>query len=100
MTDRDGAVVVFRVRRRGPLIEAMIADVIGPPGSTAAPHIGRATRAILRTTRADVAVFAGRTRPRLAIPIGGPRLTWRSVCDTRRPTMAELSFCGGDVELF
>jgi len=96
----DGSVVVFRVRRRGPLVEAMIADVVRPAGAAADARVGKTARAILRATRADVAVIAGRARPLTALPIGGPQLTWRPVCDERIPTVAQLSLCGGDLELF
>jgi hypothetical protein len=78
----------------------MIGDVLLPPDSKGPASICRATRTILRATRADVAVIAGRVRPRTAVPIGGPQLTWRTVSDERIPTLAQLSLCGGDVELF
>jgi GNAT superfamily N-acetyltransferase len=96
--EAEDAVVVFRVRQRGPLREALIADVIGP----GARHVrlGSVARKILRSTGADVAVIAGRRRPRTAIPIGGPLVTWRPVADERTPALDQLAFCGGDMELF
>lgn len=93
-------VVVFRVRQRGPLREAMIVDVIRRPGEVARVRLGSVVRKILRSTGADVAVISGRHRPRTAIPVAGPQLTWRSVSDQRVPTLDQLSFCGGDMELF
>jgi hypothetical protein len=92
------AVVVFRVRRRGPLREALIADVIGRAERPA--RLGSVIRRILQSTGADVAVISGRHRPRTALPIAGPQLTWRPISDQRVPTIQELSFCGGDMELF
>lgn len=96
----DTSVVVFRVRRRGPLREAMIADVIHRPGSANTFRLGSAAREIMRTTSADVAIISGGRRPRTAVPVGGPQLTWRPVSDERTPTIGQLSFCGGDMELF
>jgi len=90
-----GTVVVFRVRRRGPLREALIADVVG-----SGDGLGRVTRQILRSTRADVAVLTGGTRLLSAVPAGGPQLTWRPLADDRVPAMADLHLTGGDVELF
>ena len=92
------AVVVFRVRRRGPLREALIADVVGRAEPTM--RLGSVVRKILRSTGADVAVISGRQRPRTALPIAGPQLTWRPVTDQRVPEIADLAFCGGDMELF
>jgi hypothetical protein len=89
------SVVVFRVRRRGPLREALIADVVGPDVPMA-----KAIRAILRATAADVAVSTGRHRPRIALPVAGPQLTWRPVCDERIPALDQIAFSSGDVELF
>lgn len=96
--DIGDAVVVFRVRQRGPLREALIADVVGQ--TERRPRLGSVVRSILRSTRADVAVISGRHHPRTALPIAGPQLTWRPVVDQRLPTLEELSFCGGDMELF
>jgi GNAT superfamily N-acetyltransferase len=96
--DAGDAVVVFRVRQRGPLREVLIADVVGPGERRV--RLGSVARKILRSTGADVAVIAGRRRPRTAIAIGGPQLTWRPVTDERMPTLDQLSFCGGDMELF
>lgn len=96
----EASVVVFRVRQRGPLREALIADVISRPGATTRVRLGSIVRKVLRATRADVAVIAGRHRPRTAIPISGPQLTWRPVSDHRVPTLDQLAFCGGDMELF
>jgi hypothetical protein len=94
----DDSVVVFRVRQRGPLQEVLIADVIGRTDRPV--RLGSVVRGILRSTRADVAVISGRHRPRTALPVSGPQLTWRPVSDQRIPTIQELSFCGGDMELF
>ena len=96
--DVSNAVVVFRVRRRGPLREALIADVIGHGDRPV--RLGSVVRRILRSTGADVAVISGRHRPRTALPVAGPQLTWRPITDERIPTIEELSFSGGDMELF
>ena len=96
--DVGGAVVVFRVRPRGRLREVLIADVIGRAARQV--RLGAIARRILRSTGADVAVLSGRPRPRTALPLGGPQLTWRPVCDQRVPALEQLSFRGGDIELF
>ncbi|MEY2449913.1 MAG: hypothetical protein QOH79_3389 [Acidimicrobiaceae bacterium] len=96
--DTGDAAVVFRVRQRGPLREVLIADVIG--NGAARVRVGSVARSILRSTGADVAVISARPRPRTAIPVGGPQLTWRPITDERVPTIESLSFCGGDMELF
>lgn len=93
-----GAAVVFRVRRRGPLREALIADVVGDPQRPL--RLGSVARRILRATGADLAVMSGPRRPRTALPLSGPQLTWRPITDQRVPTIQQLAFCGGDMELF
>ena len=96
--DVGEAVVVFRVRRRGPLREALIADVVGRVERPL--RLGSLSRQILRSTGADVAVLSGSHRPRTALSVSGPQLTWRPITDPLIPTLDELSFSGGDVELF
>lgn len=91
-----GGAVIFRVRRRGPLREVLIADAIGVDDRT----VAHAARAILRATKADVAVLTGGRRPPLAARVRGPRLTWRPLADGRVPTLDELRLGGGDLELF
>ena len=90
--------VIFRIRRRGPLREALIADVLGPTERSF--KLGAVARRILRSTGADVAVISGPERPRFALPVSGPQLTWRPITDQRIPAIPDLSFCGGDMELF
>jgi hypothetical protein len=63
-------------------------------------RLGSVVRTILRSTGADVAVISGPRRPRTALPIAGPQLTWRPIADQRIPNIQDLSFCGGDMELF
>jgi hypothetical protein len=62
--------------------------------------VARATRQILRRTKADVAVLTGGPRSLTAMPVAGPQLTWRPLADDRIPTTGELHFTGGDLELF
>ncbi len=94
-TRTDDGAVIFRVRRRGPLVEAFIADVWGRSGG-----VGRTARRIIRATGADVAVISGHLRPRVALPVRGPRLTWRTLADDRTPSLQQLRLTGGDLELF
>lgn len=92
--------VVFRVRRRGPALEAAVCDVIGPPELRTARALG----AVLRGTGADYLVIARDHRVLrsacLPIPRLGPLLTWRSVSRPGTPSPSDLELTVGDVELF
>lgn len=93
-------VVVFRVRRRGAALEVVLDELLVPgadPRRTRAMH-----KLLASTVDADYILRAG-GRPvdgYLPLPRQGPILTWRAVCDTRMPTLAEWDVTMGDIELF
>ena len=96
----DG-VVVFRLRRRGPALEAAVCEQIVPAadGDGAAALV----RHVLRETGADHAVQIGRARPRrgrLPVPGQGPTLVWRGVTETDMPPADRWDLALGDIELF
>lgn len=95
----DGALIV-RVRRRGGATEATLCDVLVP--SPARARVARALLRVPRETDADYALLTRATLPRRALPLPGqgPVLTWRAVADPRVPTLDELAFTLGDLELF
>jgi GNAT superfamily N-acetyltransferase len=95
----DG-LVVFRVRRRGPARELVVADALAPPGGERA--VRRLVGVALRGTGADYAL-------RLAAPDAslarfgsrfGPVLTWRRVTEHRMPEPPQWRLALGDIELF
>lgn len=96
----EDGLVVFRLRRRGPAIEAAICEILEPPGGRA----GRAMAWILRRSGADYAI---RCDPAL-VPSGGflpapglgPVLTWRPLGNSAAPELADLALSLADVELF
>lgn len=96
----DG-LVVFRVRKRGRLIEALVADLL-------VPHSSRKRRSRLlaevgEMTRADYTVLIGRAHPStwLRVPRAGPLLTWRPlVWSYGKPQPSQWELSAGDVELF
>lgn len=88
---------IFRVRRRGAAIEAVIAEL-----SAGAPsRRRRVVAAVLRATRADYAIMIG--EPALwAIPVPGmgPTLTCLPLSATAAPHLSSWRLQMGDVELF
>lgn len=93
--------IVFRLRRRGSLVQLSLLHVVGArrPAS-----IRRAVRRLIRRTGADVAMASG---PQLSLaelmvplPGAGPLLTWRPLSDPAVPTMDELELPLGTIELF
>ena len=94
----DDGIVVFRLRRRGTALEATIAEVIVPPGTSARRAVGY----VLRATGADYAIRTGPGGAAgfLPAPSIGPVLTWRPVVDPWVPALEDLSLTLGDVELF
>ncbi|MGH9119721.1 MAG: GNAT family N-acetyltransferase [Acidimicrobiales bacterium] len=97
----DG-VVIFRLRRRGPALEAAVCEELAPPAT-----VGRLLRAVLRASGADHAVrLGGPDRVRagfVPLPGQGPTLVWRDVTGTAaaaRPEPAQWRLALGDVELF
>jgi GNAT superfamily N-acetyltransferase len=97
-----GGVVVFRLRRRGPALEAAICDELVPAGD---PELTRRLlREVLRTSGADHAVRLGSAGgPRagfVPVPRQGPTLVGRPVSATDLPDPARWRLSLGDVELF
>ena len=96
-------VAIFRLRRRGSAVEAVVADVIVPGDDEVA------ARALLRriaAARADYLIRLGTARrwvaPREAfarLPKVGPVLTCRSLTDAAVPTLDQWALTMGDVEL-
>jgi GNAT superfamily N-acetyltransferase len=99
-TVEDGA-AVFRLRRRGRAVEAVIADVLVPGDERKLR--GELCRRVLTVAGADYAIRVGRPRSAggfLPLPGQGPILTWRALVDTTMPTLREWDLSLGDVELF
>lgn len=95
VVDGDG-LAFFRLRRRGPALEAVLGDVLSPT------RRGRRqlVTTVAQTSGADhvlAAGAAGDAPGTLAVPGQGPTLTWRPLARPDRPAFA-LSL--GDVELF
>jgi GNAT superfamily N-acetyltransferase len=102
--DADG-VAFFRLRRRGPALEAVLGDVLVPTGD----H--RRARALVaevcrqaRRAGADYVLRLGQptraTQGFLALPGQGPVLTWRGLTATERPSLSGFALTMGDIELF
>jgi GNAT superfamily N-acetyltransferase len=100
----DDGFVLFRLRRRGPALEAVVGDVVVPGGQRAAA--ASLVRTALRGSGADYALaLAGApTAPAglVRVPRLGPVLTWRDVASgsADAPPLARWRLGLGDVELF
>ena len=103
--DPAQGLAVFRLRRRGPAVEAALCEVLVPGGDAAAARaLGRA---VARTSGADYVIRLG--GPALdgagfaRLPGQGPVLTWRPVAEpdgTTPPALGDWQLALGDVELF
>jgi GNAT superfamily N-acetyltransferase len=99
-TVEDGA-AVFRLRRRGAAVEAVICDVLVPGDQ---PQLrGELSRRVLAVAGADYAIRLG--RPRLSggfrpLVGQGPMLTCRALAKTTMPALRGWDLSLGDVELF
>ena len=105
---RDGSteqgIAVFRLRRRGDAVEAVVGDVLVPADDPA-----RARRLVrkIAAAKADYLLRLGSTRaggtlPRggfLRLPRTGPILTCRPLDDAPAPPLAAWALTMGDVEL-
>jgi GNAT superfamily N-acetyltransferase len=90
---------VFRLRRRGPAVEAALCDMIGPEPSRAT--MARLLRSILRESGADYVIrIGGAGATSFPLPGQGPTLVWRSVAELVMPPAAEWRLGLGDIELF
>jgi hypothetical protein len=91
----------FRLRRRGPVTEVAITDVVAP-GGDGARMTSRLGREVLEASSGDYAIVVGPTRPRrwLRLRRIGPLLTWRPLADEAAPPLGQWGMSAGDVELF
>lgn len=99
-TLEDGA-AVFRLRRRGRAVEAVICELLVPNGDRKLR--GELCRRVLAVTGADYAIRIGRPRATggfLMLPGRGPLLTWRGLTDKTVPPLRHWDLSLGDVELF
>jgi GNAT superfamily N-acetyltransferase len=92
---------VFRLRRRGRAIEAVVADVLVPDAD---PLVTRSLmRDIARLTRADYLIRLSRsvisTGPFVRLPRAGPILVGRRLHDGPVPTLRTWDLALGDIEL-
>jgi GNAT superfamily N-acetyltransferase len=106
-SDRDAAdgLAVFRLRRRGPALEAAVCDVLVPsvlPAASRRRLCKHLVRRILRVSGADHAVMLGSpavSAGTFPVPGRGPTLVWHPI----RPGLTRPPAWGltlGDVELF
>lgn len=96
----DGLLLV-RVRRRGAMSEATLAEAIVPPSRRSAAR--RALGRFLAASKADVVVadrVTGRGLGTVPLPKQGPWLTVRSTTGADPPPVGLRSLTLGDVELF
>jgi hypothetical protein len=100
--DVEGGFAVFRLRRRGGAIEAVVGDVLAPHGD--ARVLRHLVRGVVEESRADYAVCLGAqgfTRDGyLPVPGAGPVITWRAVCSAMPVALPRWCLSLGDVELF
>jgi len=98
----EDGLIVFRLRRRGPAVEAAVTEVLASPGSDAA--VRRAIASLLAASRADYAIALGPARRLgeglLPLPRQGPRLTWRAVVEPVPTPLESWHVSLGDIELF
>lgn len=100
-TIEDG-IAVFRLRRRGPALEAAVCDLLVPDG--AQPALKAVLNKLLRASGADYAVrVGGEGVPRLGylpLPGQGPALLWRGLLHDEAPAAGAWHLTLGDIELF
>jgi GNAT superfamily N-acetyltransferase len=98
----EHGVVIFRVRRRGHAREVVLDEVLVPEGDrrVASALVG----ALAKNTDADYVIRVDRRALSAGgffrLPRQGPVLTWRAVCDSHMPALADWDLTMGDVELF
>lgn len=94
----DG-LALFRLRRRGPAVEATIGDVLAPGGDSR--REAALARAVLRASGADYAVRSA-TNWRSGLPVlgHGPELTWYGMAGGAPPPIRDWRLSLGDIELF
>ena len=98
----DEGFVVFRLRRRGRALEAVVGDLLVPHGDR---RVAAALlRSVPRVSGADYAIqLGGEMGARagyLPLPRQGPVLTWRAITEAACPPLGSWHLTLGDVELF
>jgi hypothetical protein len=93
--------VLFRLRRRGSAVEAVVCDLLLPEPS---PEIERSLlRAVARSTAATYLIRLGRPiiapGPFVRVPRIGPTLTCRRLDGAPVPPLRDWDLTLGDVEL-
>jgi hypothetical protein len=102
--DADG-VAFFRLRRRGPALEAVVGDVLVPGADRrrATALVAEVCR-LARAAGADYALRLGATgridHGFVGLPGQGPILTWRGLTACERPSLSGFALAMGDIELF
>jgi hypothetical protein len=101
----DDGVAFFRLRRRGPALEAVLGDVLVRTGDDrrAAALVGEVCRAARRGGADYVLRLGGAGRLAngfVALPGQGPILTWRGLTCTEPPPLSGFALSMGDIELF
>jgi len=98
----DDGFVVFRLRRRGRALEAVVGDLLVPGADRRAA--AALLRALPRVSGADYAIqLGGEVGARagyVPLPRQGPILTWRAITETVCPPLEAWHLTLGDVELF
>lgn len=92
----DGGLVAYRVRGRGPALEAALCEVLLPEGGRQSGWPG----SVLKSSTADYAIALGRTRGMLPLPRQGPLLTCLPLAGRELPDWAGSALSLGDIELF
>jgi hypothetical protein len=93
--------LVFRLRRRGPAMEAAVCEELVPAGEASPTR--RLLAEVLRTTGADYAIRLGDHGPRagcVPLPGQGPTLLYRALCRATPPNPRAWRLGLGDIELF
>ncbi len=93
--EAGGGLVIFRVRRRGPAREVAIVEWLAPRPDRAA--LGKLVR-----EAGDYAVGVGLGVRHGLLPLArqGPIVTWRPLARPAVPSLGDLAFSLGDLELF
>lgn len=98
--DPAGGFAVFRLRRRGHAVEAVVCELLVRGRERSGAR--RLLRDIRRQAGADHLLLVGTARHGAALPLprAGPLLTWRALADGAMPPLRAWKLSGGDVELF
>lgn len=95
-----GGIALVRLRRRGPITEAVV-GLTGDAGTS--NERTKALGAVGRVTGADSTLVLGRglaSAGFVPLPGGGPVLTWRALNDRAQPPLGAWALTMSDVELF